>query len=308
MISAEIPDKTNMPRLYATIKKFMVHGPYGRHNISSPCMLNGRCSEFFPKPFRNRIIIDEGGFPKFKRVDNGHTITKKNAVLDNSYIYVHKGNDRVTALFYQTFGDGSPQQVVDKIRNYYDCCYISACEAAWRIFGYEIQLKEPVVIRLPFHLPDEQPVVFKDHENIANVIQRVDGKVTKLAAWMLANREYPFAKSLTYSKFSTKFVWKDYSCIWFPRKQDFSIGRLTHVPRDNGEDYYMRILLNIQRGCMSFTDLHTVDCVVEMMLQANGRSLREFNGIPLPALDIIDGLDDRIIADEQTFDIVDLWD
>ncbi|XP_057761126.1 uncharacterized protein LOC130981559 [Arachis stenosperma] len=434
VISAEIPDKTNMPRLYAAVEKFMVHGPCGRHNISSPCMINGRCSKFFPKPFRNRTIIDEGGFPKYKRMDNGHTITKKNAILDNSYIvpynpdlllkygchinvehtcqtssikylfkYVHKGNDRVTASFYQTSGDGSSQQVVDEIRNYYDCRYISACEAAWRIFGYEIQLKEPAVIRLPFHLPDEQPVVFKDHENIADVIQHVDGKVTKLAAWMLANREYPFARSLTYSEFPTKFVWKDDSCMWFPRKQGFSIGRLTHVPRGNGEDYYMRILLNIQRGCMSFTDLRTVDGVVynsfketcyalgllqddkefvdaileastwasgnylrnlfvvllisnnisrpelvwqqcyqqlsedllhshristlnpdiqlsddqllnmtlskvEMMLQANGRSLREFNGIPLPDLDIIDGLDDRIIADELTFDIVALRD
>ncbi|XP_016172826.1 uncharacterized protein LOC107615242 [Arachis ipaensis] len=346
VISAEIPDKTNMPRLYAAVEKFMVHGPCGRHNISSPCMINGRCSKFFPKPFSNRTIIDEGGFPKYKRLDNGHTITKKNAVLDNSYIvpynpdlllkygchinvehtcqtssikylfkYVRKGNDRVTASFYQTSGDGSLQQVVDEIRNYYNCRYISACEAAWWIFGYEIQLKEPAVIRLPFHLPDEQPVVFKDHENIADVIQRVDGKVTKLAAWMLANREYPFARSLTYSEFPTKFVWNDDSCMWFPRKQGFSIGRLTHVPRGNGEDYYMRILLNIQRGCMSFTDLRTVDGVqcyqqlseyllyshristlnpdiqlsddqllnmtlskVEMMLQANGRSLREFNG------------------------------
>ncbi|XP_057756276.1 uncharacterized protein LOC130975502 [Arachis stenosperma] len=431
MISAEIPDKTNMPRLYAAVEKFMVHGPCGRHNISSPYMINGRCSKFFPKPFRNRTIIDEGGFPKYKRLDNGHTITKKNEILDNSYIvpynpdlllkygchinvehtcqtssikylfkYVHKGNDRVTASFYQTSADGSSQQVVDEIRNYYDCRYISACEAAWQIFGYEIQLKDPAVIRLPFHLPDEQPVVFKDHENIADVIQRVDGKVTKLAAWMLANREYPFAKSLTYSEFPTKFVWKDDSCMWFPRKQGFSIRRLTHVSRGNSEDYYMRILLNIQRGCMSFTDLRTMDGVVynsfketcyalgllqddkefidaileastwasgnylrnlfvvllisnnisrpelvwqqcyqqlsedllyhiefqhliqlsddqllnmtlskvEMMLQANGRSLREFNGIPLPDLDIIDGLDNRIIADELTFDIVALRD
>ncbi|XP_020963329.1 uncharacterized protein LOC110264976 [Arachis ipaensis] len=262
VISAEIPDKTNMPRLYAAVEKFMVHGPCGRHNISSPCMINGRCSKFFPKPFRNRTIIDEGGFLKYKRLDNGHTITKKNAILDNSYIvpynpdlllkygchinvehtcqtssikylfkYVRKGNDRVTASFYQTSGDGSSQQVVDEIHNYNDCRYISACEAAWRIFGYEIQLKEPAVIRLPFHLPDKQPVVFKDHENIADVIRRVDGKVTKLAAWMLANREYPFARSLTYSEFPTKFVWKDDSCMWFPRKQGFSIGRLTHVPR-----------------------------------------------------------------------------
>ncbi|RYR33981.1 hypothetical protein Ahy_A10g048684 [Arachis hypogaea] len=193
--------------------------------------------------------------------------TCQNSAIKYLFKYVHKDNNRVTASFYQTFGDRSPLQVVDEIRNYYDCCYISACETTWRIFGYEIQLKEPAVIHLPFHLPDEQPVILKDNENIANIIQRVDSKVTKLATWMLATREYPFARFLTYNEFPIKFVWKDDSCMWFRRKQGFSIGWLTHVPHSNSENYYMKILLNIQRGCMSFTDLRTVDGVVYNMIR-----------------------------------------
>nr|XP_025660692.1 uncharacterized protein LOC112756337 [Arachis hypogaea] len=429
LISAEIPDKIKRPKLYGAVEKYMVHGPCGRYNSKSPCMLNGRCSKYYPKPFRSRTMIDDGGFPKYKRTDNGRIVTKNNTALDNSYIvpynpslllkygchinvehtcqtsaikylfkYVHKGNDRVTASFYQTNVDGESEQVVDEIRNYYDCRYISACEAAWRIFGYDIQQKEPSVIRLPFHLPNEHPVIFRDYENIVDVIDRVDGKLTKLLAWMLANRLFPYGRTLTYSQFPNKFVWKDDISMWMPRKQGFSIGRISHVPRGNGEDYYLRLLLNIQKGCLSYVHLRTVNGVVygsfkeacyalgllqddkefidaiieastwasgnylrdlfvvlllsnnvvrpevvweqcyhvlsedilfchrknmqcadlelspeqimnmtlakiEDKLQGNGRSLKEFDKMPYPSSDVIDGLEDRLLLDELNFDV-----
>ena len=47
-----------------------------------------------------------------------------------------------------------------------------------------------------------------------------------------------------------------------PRKQGFAIGRISHVPADNGDDYYLRLLLNIEKGCMKFEDVRTVDGVV----------------------------------------------
>ncbi|XP_016172760.1 uncharacterized protein LOC107615170 [Arachis ipaensis] len=257
LISVEIPDKLTRPKLYATVEKFMVYGLCGRYNNNSPCMSNGRCSKYYPKPFRARKIVDEAGFPKYRRSNNGMTIVKKNVVLDSSY-----GNDRVTASFYQTNAEEKSEQVIDEIRNYYDYRYISACEAAWRIFGYDIQQKEPSVIRLPFHLPNEHPVVFKDNENIVDVIERVDGKLTKFLAWMLTNKLYPFGRTLTYSQFPNKFVWKDDVGMWMPRKHGYSIGRLTHVPCGNGEDYYLKLLLNIQKGCLSFVELRTVEGVV----------------------------------------------
>ncbi|XP_072077870.1 uncharacterized protein [Arachis hypogaea] len=229
----------------------------------------------FPKPFRSRTVIDKVGFPKYKRLDNGRTLTKRNVIIDNSFIvpynhylllrygchinveytcqtsaikylfkYVHKGNDRVTASFYQSAEDSM------------------SGHAAWRLFGYDIQIKEPAVIRLLFHLLEDHPVIFRDHDNIQVVLNRVEGKLTKLLAWFLANNVYPFARSLTYSEFPNKFVWKDDVSIWVPRKQGFFIGRSTHVPRGNGEDYYSRLLLNIQKGCRSFIDIRTVEGVV----------------------------------------------
>ncbi|XP_057724032.1 uncharacterized protein LOC130939991 [Arachis stenosperma] len=291
LISAQIPDKHRRPKLYAAVEKFMVHGPCGKHNENSPCMVNGMCSKYFPKSFREHTVIDEAGFPKYRRPDNGRTINKKNAILSNSFVvpynptlllrygchinvehtcqtsaikylfkYVHKGNNRVTASFYHTSDNGHVSPIVDEIKNYYDCRYISACEAAWRLYGYDIQVKEHAVIRLPFHLPDENPIVFKDYENIQDVISRADTKLTKLQSWFIVKKFFPFARSLTYCEFPRKF-WKDDISMWILRKQGFSIGRLTHVPRGNGENYYLRLLLNIQKGCTSFEDLHTVDGV-----------------------------------------------
>ena len=66
-ISAEILDQYEEPKLYAAIQKFIVHGPCGFHNTKSPCMKNGRCVKHHPKEFRQRTIIDDGGFPKYRR-------------------------------------------------------------------------------------------------------------------------------------------------------------------------------------------------------------------------------------------------
>ncbi|KAK7244370.1 hypothetical protein RIF29_39191 [Crotalaria pallida] len=165
IISAEIPDAEKKPKLYEAVKEFMLHGLCGLANRRSPCMIDGRCSKFFPKKFEPETKVDEDGYPIYRRRDNGHTIEKGGHIYDNrdvvpfnekllmmgqSHIntewcnqgrsikylfkYINKGTDRVTAALYQE-SDGSNAQPVDEIKVYYDCRYISACEAAWRIFA-----------------------------------------------------------------------------------------------------------------------------------------------------------------------------
>ena len=55
--------------------------------------------------------------------------------------YVHKDNDHVTATLYNAGDPSKATQVVDEIRNYYDCRYTSACKVVCHLFGYEIQEK-----------------------------------------------------------------------------------------------------------------------------------------------------------------------
>ncbi|XP_057746430.1 uncharacterized protein LOC130965687 [Arachis stenosperma] len=185
IISAEIPDKVNDPLYYEAVEKHMMHGPCGSFRKDSPCMENGQCMRHFPKRFVASTTIDEDGYPVYRRRDDGKIITKSGVELDNRYVvphnrklllkygahinvewcnqsrsikylfkYVNKGHDRVTASFYKS------------------ATSISPCEAAWRIFGYSIHYRNPSVVRLGFHLPGEQPVIFKDDENLDDVARK----------------------------------------------------------------------------------------------------------------------------------------
>jgi len=49
---------------------------------------------------------------------------------------------------------------------------LSAGEASWRIFGFELQHREPSVQRLQFHLENEQVVVFPDSADLDKIVYR----------------------------------------------------------------------------------------------------------------------------------------
>ncbi|KAK6143712.1 hypothetical protein DH2020_024060 [Rehmannia glutinosa] len=195
VISAEIPDEQVDPVYHAAITDFMIHGPCGDDRRNSPCMVDGRCSKYFPKRFTERTIVDEDGYPIYRRRDNGRTIKKNGVHLDNRYVvphnryllirygahlniewcnqsraikylfkYLNKGNDRVTASFYHSSSEDNMEKSVDEVNLYYDCRYISSCEDAWRILGFEIQYRDLAVERLSFHLPNQHNVIFSDAE------------------------------------------------------------------------------------------------------------------------------------------------
>ncbi|XP_057452502.1 uncharacterized protein LOC130744329 [Lotus japonicus] len=151
---------------------------------------------------------------------------------------------------------------VDEIKQYYDCRYLSPCEAVWRIFKFFIHDQWPPVNNLTFHLPKKQSVIFYNDQNINDVYDRSKEKITMFVAWMEANAKYPTAKDLTYTDFPSLFVFYEIKCEWRPRKKGFSIGRMNFVPPGTGELFYMRLLLNVQRGCSNFDELRTVKNVL----------------------------------------------
>ncbi|XP_016166002.1 uncharacterized protein LOC107608783 [Arachis ipaensis] len=293
IISAEIPDKVNDPLYYEAVEKHMMHGPCGSFRKDSPCMENGQCMRHFPKRFVASTTIDEDGYPVYRRRDDGKIITKSGVELDNRYVvphnrklllkygahinvewcnqsrsikylfkYVNKGHDRVTASFYKSATSDADNDQCDEVSMYYDCRYISPCEAAWRIFGYSIHYRNPSVVRLGFHLPGEQPVIFKDDENLDDVARKESVKESMFLGWFEANKKYPEARSLTYVEFPSKFVWKANTRKWFPRKSHVVIGRIFFVPPGSGEIYYLRLLLNFVRGPTSYEQIRTIDGVI----------------------------------------------
>ncbi|XP_025680359.1 uncharacterized protein [Arachis hypogaea] len=131
----------------------------------------------------------------------------------------------------------------------------------WRIFAYDIHHRWTSVQRLTFHLPNQQHVVFDDGDITTHVYLLNKDLLTMFTGWMMANRRFSDGWSLTYVEYPGKFVYCSNSREWKPRQRGFSIGRLSFSHPSSGELFYMRMLLNVQRGCTSFRSIRTVNGV-----------------------------------------------
>ncbi|XP_016192661.1 uncharacterized protein LOC107633563 [Arachis ipaensis] len=150
-ICAKILDKVRNPNLYAAVES-----TWSMDHVANTTIIVCACEEenfevdnSFIVPYNPSLLL------KYACHINVE-YTCQTSAIKYLFKYVHKGNDKVTAAFYQS---GTSQ--VDEIHNYVDCRYISACETAWRLFSYPIQIKESTIIRLSFHLPDDKNVIYK---------------------------------------------------------------------------------------------------------------------------------------------------
>ncbi|XP_035844154.1 uncharacterized protein LOC110932497 [Helianthus annuus] len=189
--------------------------------------------------------------------------------------YINKGPDRVIASVYESTSttNVNPQNKemtnnenlsneteVDEVKAYFDCRYISACEAAWRIFKFDIHYRHPSVEILPFHCEDGQAIVYDDNSNLCDVVSNPTVKKSMFTEWMKCNQTDAFARTLKYIEFPRYFVWIRKTRKWVRRKKPFgAVGRIHYVPPSIGDCYFLRILLNHVIGPMSFNDIKTVD-------------------------------------------------
>ncbi|XP_035833040.1 uncharacterized protein LOC118481843 [Helianthus annuus] len=124
-----------------------------------------------------------------------------------------------------------------------------------------MKYRDVAVERLPFHEEGCNRVYFHDNDEVEEVAQRATASMSKFTEWFRANERFPHGRSLTYVEFPTKFTWHEKEKEWLPRHRVTSIGRIYYVSPSMGEKYYLRMLLNVQRGPLSFKDIRTVDGV-----------------------------------------------
>ncbi|XP_057432714.1 cation/H(+) antiporter 15-like [Lotus japonicus] len=105
---------------------------------------------------KSSTTIDEEGYPKYRRRNTRVSVTKKDTVMDNTYVvpynpgllvryqahinveycnksnsikylfkYVNKGPDRVSVEISNRDKDSNKEKGVDEIKHYYDCTYLS---------------------------------------------------------------------------------------------------------------------------------------------------------------------------------------
>ncbi|KXN86259.1 hypothetical protein AN958_10312, partial [Leucoagaricus sp. SymC.cos] len=86
IVSAKIPDRILHPVLYDVVTTVMMHGPCGDRFPNARCMVNGRCSKQYPKPFNPETLYGEDGYPRYARPENGPTFTKAGFTYDNRWV------------------------------------------------------------------------------------------------------------------------------------------------------------------------------------------------------------------------------
>ncbi|XP_061394301.1 uncharacterized protein LOC133329850 [Musca vetustissima] len=297
VISAEIPDPNNDPQLHDIVIKNMVHGPCGSINPNSPCMVDGKCTKKYPRQLLKETISSIDGYPLYRRrsvEDGGKSTTVKDrnidVDIDNRWIvpycpllsktfkahinveycssvksikyvckYLNKGPDMAVFSF---------QNPTDEVTNYQIAQYISSNEAVWRILGFPIHERHPIVVHLAVHLENRQLVYF----NETNAQERaLLPPSTTLTSFFDLCRNDLFAKTLLYAEVPKYFTWNASSKKFQRRKQGKAVegweklystdamGSIYTFYPQNAECFYLRKLLTNVRGPTSFENLRTVD-------------------------------------------------
>jgi len=63
----------------------MIHRPCGKFNSHSPCMIDGKCSKNFPNKFIAETLINNDGYPAYRRIETTDVVVGKYKV-NNTWV------------------------------------------------------------------------------------------------------------------------------------------------------------------------------------------------------------------------------
>ena len=280
IICAELPTPLQDPtgELCTIIGTSIVHGPCRSDYQQAPCMQSHvqgstTCAKGFPKGFQDATVVQEDGYPLYRRRNTGDTYIGRNGfTYDNRWVvpynpylswryqahinvevcalvqaikyihkYIYKGSDRTTIQLQETAN-------ADEVQRHLQGRYIGACEAIWRLFEYRMHEEFPAVYQLPVHLPGEQPVYFAEGLTRDELRLQLDTACSKLMAWFAYNLANEDGRQYLYQQFPEHFVFREKEKRWQRRQQGLAIGRMYHCNPMQGERFYLRLLLTVVPG------------------------------------------------------------
>ncbi|XP_021861966.2 uncharacterized protein [Spinacia oleracea] len=220
--------------------------------------MRGHYKYGYPKKFAAETTNSSDGYPLYKRIDTGESVCIRRVNMDNRsvipynpyllslfdchlnvevcstimavkylYKYVYKGHDKIT---FNVVQDGSTA-IVDEIQQYQAGRWVSPCEAACRIFGFDMFEMSPSVLPLQIYLPNLHTIQVMPHENLDEIISNDKRSRTQLTEFFRMNAATPDGTGYT----------------------------LTFVAPAEGERYFLKLLLMHVDSPRSFDHLRTVD-------------------------------------------------
>ncbi|KAI7943289.1 hypothetical protein MJO29_013133 [Puccinia striiformis f. sp. tritici] len=296
LICAELPDPILEPTLFGIVTGCMLHGPCDE---SKPCWRNGSCKDRFPRAFNPVTSFVENAYPNYRRrldgrqfIKNGHTFTNQHVVPHNKFltlkynchinVEISVGIGAVKYLFkYITKGmDRSAMNLrdQDETRRFVNGRYVGPSEAAHRLFQFAMSERYPSVTRLSLHLDDQQTVFYVDEEGLRRQFESGRANRTNLTEYFELNRANAVglgmpARELLYQDIP-RFFWFTKDKRWRRRQRESdAVGRIYYASINEGERYFLRLLLLNRRGAISFVDLRTVDDHVHPTYRAAAEAL-----------------------------------
>ena len=173
--------------------------------------------------------------------------------------YPFKGEARV-------IGSIENEEAVNEVKVFEDMRTVGATEAFWRFYEFPLHTRYPKVYSLDIHLEDQQHIYFEDTTIMQQVLQG-EPKKTQLIAFFEYNQQNVGVNTdLTYIDFPEKFWYNRKDKCWSLRRnqnpglKQECIGRLPFLTPDNGDVFYLRMLLchNHCKGKKDFIELRTV--------------------------------------------------
>nr|KAJ0206675.1 hypothetical protein LSAT_V11C500274400 [Lactuca sativa] len=252
VICVELPDKELELELYRIVCDNMIHGPCGNEFQL--------CHENILKDFQKTIQIIHILTTMVIRFTEDTTmeliyVVPYNKILLKQY-QAHMNLEWCNQLgSIKIKKQHKENNNCDEIVDSYNCRHISACEARWRLSGYDIHYRTHPVEKLLFHLEDKQPIVFKSSQSVTNVVSKPTIVASQFLAWMKCNKYDEKSRKLSYVEFPSQYVWNKFDKVWTRRKTKTKIN---HVSPKSAEVYYVRILLKKVKGPTCYEDIRTV--------------------------------------------------
>ena len=253
IICAEFPSAEDDPdgKLFDIVSSTMVHGPCGDYNPTLTCMIKGtdgrmRCSKQFPKVCQETTVVQENGYPFYRRRANRrtHSIPDRNfqgsryeirnqwVVLHNPYLsrrfqahinvefcrsvkaikyihkYVYKSSDQATIAL---------ELGKDEVARHLNGRFIGPTEAVWRFFEFPTHEEFPPIQTLAVHLPGEQVVYFNPELTEAEVQLCMEEARSTLMAFFDYNAKSTDGRQWLYQEFPAHYVYNNQRRQWHPQ-------------------------------------------------------------------------------------------
>ncbi|XP_022895478.1 uncharacterized protein LOC111409696 [Olea europaea var. sylvestris] len=209
IVSCKISYPKRNPHLHATMVKHMMYGPYGQLNPTNVCMENNHtCKNKYPREYILHTSLGSNSYPLYRRRDDSVTVKVRGSVLDNRWVvpyhpyilakydchinveissvkavkylykYVYKGYDRVNF----TVNKETNEHYVDEILNYQTARWISAPEAIWRIFSFDLFDISPSIVSLQLHIENAQLVTYNETDDLSESPRKKQNVIGRIVA------------------------------------------------------------------------------------------------------------------------------